>query len=331
MSLAEFDLIARYFSNAFPKRTDVILGVGDDAALCQVPAGMQLATAIDTLVEGVHFPLKTRPHDIGYKALAVNLSDMAAMGATPAWMTLALTCPKTDEAWLKGFAQGLRELAEKHQVSLIGGDTTYGPTLTITIQISGFVPPKQALQRRGAKPGDGIYVTGTLGDAGLGLISVQKRITLPHSIQHDVESRLNRPTPRLHEGQALRGIASSAIDISDGLAADLGHILKASAVGASLQLEKLPLSPALRQHLSCKSAWHLALNAGDDYELCFTVPKNRETALRNALTTHSYTRIGTIETTEGLRCLDAKGELLTLKMKGYQHFSEIKAIKPDRF
>ncbi|HID98766.1 MAG TPA: thiamine-phosphate kinase [Thiotrichaceae bacterium] len=322
MSLAEFDLIARYFSDTFPKRTDVILGVGDDAALCQVPAGMQLATAIDTLVEGVHFPHKTRPHDIGYKALAVNLSDMAAMGATPAWMTLALTCPKTDEAWLKGFAQGLRELAEKHQVSLIGGDTTYGPALTITIQISGFVPPEQALLRGGAKPGDGIYVTGTLGDAGLGLASVQKEegIVLPIPIQHYVESRLNRPTPRLHEGQALRGIASSAIDISDGLAADLGHILKASAVGASLQLEKLPLSQALRQHLSCKSAWHLALNAGDDYELCFTVPPNRETALRNALTTHSYTRIGTIETISGLRCLDANGELLTLKMKGYQHF-----------
>ncbi len=269
--MTEFDVIARYFSQDFPKRADVTLEIGDDAALCSMPPDMQLAIAIDTLVEGVHFPTMTRPEDIGYKALAVNLSDLAAMGATPAWMTLALTCPQVDEVWLTKFSAGLRELAKIAQISLIGGDTTSGP-LTITVQVTGFVPPYAALQRRGAQPGDGIYVTGTLGDAGLGLASLQKRIVLPRPVLKFVESRLNRPTPRLHEGQALQRIANSAIDISDGLAADLGHILSASAVGASLQLENLPLSSALRDYLSPESAWNFALSAGDDYELCFTVP-----------------------------------------------------------
>jgi thiamine-monophosphate kinase len=313
MPIAEFDLISRYFSQAFPKRSDVILGIGDDAALCTIPSNMQLVIAIDTLVEGVHFPLTTRPEDIGYKVLAVNLSDLAAMGATPTWFTLALTCPKTDEIWLTKFSQGLLELAKAAQVSLIGGDTTCGP-LTITIQIAGFVPPGCALQRSGAQPGDGIYVTGTLGDAGLGLASVQKRVTLPRRIQEFVESRLNRPTPRLSEGQALRGIASSAIDVSDGLVADLGHILSASAVGAILELDCLPLSSALRSHLPW--AWHLALSGGDDYELCFTVPRSRE----NLLPADSFTRIGTIERTPGLRCLDADGHLFMPQKTGYEHF-----------
>jgi len=321
MPITEFDIITRYFSQAFPKRADVTLGIGDDAALCTIPAEMQLAVAIDTLVEGVHFPTTTRAEDIGYKALAVNLSDMAAMGATPAWMTLALTCPQADEIWLKSFSQGLLELAQAAQVSLIGGDTTHGP-LTVTIQIAGYVPPRRALQRRGTQPGDGIYVTGTLGDAGLGLASVQKQVTLPRPAQQFVESRLNRPTPRLPEGQALRGIASSAIDISDGLAADLGHILDASGVGASLQLERLPLSRALREHLSIEAARNLALSAGDDYELCFTVPPSREAALQKALTADSYTHIGIIEKTPGLRCRDAEGRIFTPKQKGYQHFNE---------
>ncbi|RKZ88131.1 MAG: thiamine-phosphate kinase, partial [Candidatus Parabeggiatoa sp. nov. 1] len=263
-----------------------------------------------------------RPEDIGYKALAVNLSDMAAMGATPAWMTLALTCPRTDDEWLEGFSQGLLELAKAAQVSLIGGDTTCGP-LTVTIQIAGYVPPHCALKRCGAQAGDGIYVTGTLGDAGLGLASVQKRIVLPISVQRNVELRLNRPTPRLHEGQALRGIANSAIDISDGLVADLGHILNASAVGASLQLDRLPLSNALRRYLSIDTAWDFALSAGDDYELCFTVPPSQEAALQKALTASSYTRIGTIETTLGLRYQDADGRVFTPKQRGYQHFCSI--------
>lgn len=320
MSLHEFEVIARYFSQTFPHRADVIFGVGDDAALCVVPNGMQLAIAIDTLVAGVHFPPATAPKDIGYKALAVNLSDMAAMGATPAWMTLALTCPPdTHENWLADFSSGLRELAECYQVSLIGGDTTTGP-LTITIQITGFVPAQMALHRHGAQPGDGIYVTGTLGDAGLGLASIQQQLRLPVLARHQVESRLNRPTPRLREGQALRGIASSAIDISDGLVADLEHILTASQVGASVYLEQLPLANALREHLSLEAAWQLALGAGDDYELCFTVPQPQESALSKALVTGSYTRIGMIETLPGLRCVNASGQPFIPKSKGYQHY-----------
>ena len=320
MPISEFDLISRYFQNGFPSCPEVILGIGDDAALCSIPKGMQLAIAIDTLVEGVHFPVITCPYDIGYKALAVNLSDLAAMGATPAWMTLALTIPQTDDAWLAPFSQGLLELAKVAQVSLIGGDTTCG-SLTITIQVAGFVPINSALQRRGANPGDGIYVTGTIGDAGLGLACVQKRIKLHNEVQQFVESRLNRPNPRWREGKALRSIASSAIDISDGLAADLGHILNASAVGASIQLGSLPLSSALREHLSLEAAWNLALSAGDDYELCFTVPPNQETALQEALKSYSYTRIGIVETTLGLRSYDTEGRLFAPKKIGYQHFS----------
>jgi thiamine-monophosphate kinase len=319
MSISEFDIIDRYFNFMYPERDDVILGIGDDAALSIIPSGMQLAIAIDTLVEGVHFPKTTSPYDIGYKALAVNLSDMAAMGADPAWMTLALTCPQTDDVWLTGFSQGLNELAKAYNVSLIGGDTTCGP-LTITVQITGFIPFGKALQRHGAQPGDGIYVTGTLGDAGLGLASVQKQVTLLPSVRQYVESRLNRPTPRLQEGQLLRGIASSAIDISDGLVADLGHILTASQVGASLQLDSLPLSNALNEFMPLDVAWNLALGAGDDYELCFTVPLSQEIALKNALIANSYVRIGTIESIRGLRCLDADGQQFIPQQTGYQHF-----------
>ena len=244
---------------------------------------------------------------------------MAAMGAIPAWMTLALTCPPTtNENWLADFSYGLRELAEGYQVSLIGGDTTTGP-LTITLQVIGLVPWQAALCRHGARPGDGIYVTGTLGDAGLGLALIQQQLSLPVSVQHVVESRLNRPTPRLQEGQALRGIANSAIDISDGLIADLGHILAASQVGASIYLEQLPLSNALRDHLPLEDAWQLALTAGDDYELCFTVPQRQEEALSKALLTAAYTRIGIIEKLPGLRCFDANGQAFTPKNQGYQH------------
>ena len=323
MPLTEFDVIARYFHHVFPKRAEIILGIGDDAALCTVPTGMQLAVAIDTLVEGVHFPSTTSPKDIGYKALAVNLSDIAAMGAIPAWMTLALTCPPVEEIWLSEFSRGLLELAEATQVSLIGGDTTRGP-LTVTVQLAGWVPPQQALQRRGAKPGDGIYVTGNLGDAGLGLASVQKRVALPIQAQQYVESRLNRPTPRWKEGQALRGIANSAIDISDGLIADLGHILTASGVGARLQLETLPLSSVLREHLSINAAWNLALSAGDDYELCFTVPQSREGALSEALAVNSYTRVGTIEGALGLRCFEGEKPVFNPQKTGYQHIFDDK-------
>lgn len=315
----EFEVIAHYFARGFPNRSDVILGVGDDAALCTVPAGKQLAISVDTLVGGVHFPLTTAPENIGYKALAVNLSDMAAMGATPAWVTLALTCPEIDERWFAGFTRGFAELAKLARVSLIGGDMTKG-ALTITMQIMGFVPVGRALLRQGAQVGDGIYVTGTLGDAGLGLVSVQKRITLLPWVKQVVEFRLHRPTPRLQEGQALRGLATSAIDISDGLLADLGHILQASQVGALLELDALPLSQALQQQLSIEQAWQFALTAGDDYELCFTVPPEKEAQLQMVLPLDSFQRIGTIEREQGIRCVDSTGQVFEVELTGYQHF-----------
>lgn len=316
----EFDIITRYFSQGFPQRKDVILGVGDDAAICVVPENNYLVTTMDTLIAGVHFPEKTSPQDIAYKALAVNLSDLAAMGANPAWMTLALTCPQINEKWLENFSQSLQALAESVGISLIGGDTTQG-FLTITIQVMGFLPKNKALHRYSAKVGDGIYVTGTIGDAGLGLLSVQGKIKLPNNIKTYVESRLNRPTPRLQEGLILRDIASSAIDISDGLFADLGHILTASKVGASIYLKNLPLSHALCRHLSSKQAWQLALSAGDDYELCFTVPADKENLLKSALISSRYTKIGIIESRLGLRCLMPDGQEFTPKYKGYQHFA----------
>jgi thiamine-monophosphate kinase len=312
MPIAEFNLINRFFKQKFPIRKDVVLGIGDDAALCTAPAGMQLVMAMDTLVEAVHFPINTKPEDIAYKALAVNLSDLAAMGATPAWMTLALTCPKVDEVWLRRFSQGLLELATAAEISLIGGDTTRG-SLTVTIQVTGFVEPELALQRNAAQPGDAIYVTGTLGDAGLGLAAIEKRITLYSEMQNYVESRLNRPTPRLKEGKQLIGIANACIDISDGLLADLNHILTASKVGATLNLENLPLSKAL-QSIDRKTAVELALAAGDDYELCFTVPANKKPLI-------AATRIGTIEQQLGLRCLDKQGKIFASEKYGYEHFS----------
>jgi len=319
MSISEFALIQRYFSTHFPKRDDVIVGIGDDAALCQVPDGMQLAISVDTLVAGVHFPVNTSAEDIGYKALAVNLSDMAAMGATPAWMTLALTCPQADSQWLAQFTQGLLTLAERYHVSLIGGDTTRG-ALTITIQLIGFIPTSHALCRHGAQVGDYIFVTGTLGDAGLGLASIQDEFRLSLPVKAHVESRLNRPCPRIEVGLALRSIANSAIDISDGLLADLGHITTASGVGAVIELEKLPLSQALRAEISLEQAWQFALTAGDDYELCFTIPAKYIELLPNILSNEQYTCIGKIEYQAGIRCIDANGHPFLPNHKGYQHF-----------
>ncbi|MCP4702615.1 MAG: thiamine-phosphate kinase [Gammaproteobacteria bacterium] len=325
----EFDLIRRYFSSHHsPRHEEIILGIGDDAALCRARPGMELAIAVDTLAAGVHFPADTAPEDIGYKALAVNLSDMAAMGAEPAWMTLALTCPCVNETWLAAFSQGLLGLADASGVALIGGDTTRGP-LTVTVQITGFVPEGRALTRTGAQAGDGIYVTGALGDAGLALQILKnsqednflkETAGLSQALRQYVQTRLDRPVPRLHEGIALRGIAASAIDVSDGLLADLGHLLTPGNLGAVLMLEKIPLSSALKS-LPRETAWPLAAGAGDDYELCFTVPPSREPDLQYALAKCVYTRIGTVETTPGIRCLCTDGQLWQNHCQtGYKHF-----------
>lgn len=320
MSSNEFNLIQRFFNQEKNNRRDVILGIGDDAALLQVPLGHQLVASTDTLVSGRHFPKNTAPTDIAYKALAVNLSDLAAMGAEPAWILLALTIPNANEAWLRKFTEGFFSLMRHFQLQLVGGDMTQGP-LTITVQALGFVPSGKALCRAGARVGDRIYVTGTLGDAGLALESRQKKSLLTKVQIQTIMQRLNRPEPRIEMGLALRDIATSAIDVSDGLAADLGHILSASRVGAILQLEKLPLSESL-QALPREVAWELILSAGDDYELCFTVPASHERALQQHLTTLNTlcTCIGSIKKEAGLTLLAENGSVFNIEKTGFQHF-----------
>ncbi|MDR9435692.1 MAG: thiamine-phosphate kinase [Thiohalophilus sp.] len=324
MSLSEFDIIARYFAQATPGREDVVLGIGDDAAVIEPPAGQQLVVAIDTLVAGVHFPLDTEPYDIGWKALAVNLSDLAAMGAEPAWLTLALTLEHNDEDWLAAFSRGLADLAGQYGLQLVGGDTTRGP-LTITVQVAGYLPPGQALTRQGAAPGDEIWVSGTLGDAALGLRLMQGELDASSSASEELCRRLNRPQPRLALGRALRGMASSCIDISDGLLADLGHLCAAADCGAGLQYADLPLSSAARQLIATDPGLgELPLIGGDDYELCFTAPASQHAAIRSLVTQLDcpLTCIGQIESEHGIRCQEQDGRTRNVSGHGYRHFNE---------
>jgi thiamine-monophosphate kinase len=322
MSISEFDLIQHFFHQEKMSRSDVIRGIGDDAAILQVPEGQQLVVTTDTLVLDRHFPKNTFAADIGYKALAVNLSDLAAMGAEPAWILLALTLPAADEVWLTQFTQGFFSLLHDFHCQLVGGDVTRGP-LTITVQALGFVPVGKALCRSGAKVGDRIYVTGTLGDAGLALRYIQEKCPINLSKQQSqyLLQRLNRPEPRVALGLALRDIASSVIDISDGLAADLSHILKASQVAATVDVTKLPLSSIL-QELPAEEAWRLALSAGDDYELCFTVSESRESELQAVLEplACAYTCMGIITEGNGLLLKKEDGSAFLLKAQGFQHF-----------
>jgi thiamine-monophosphate kinase len=318
--MAEFDWIAWLKQQAQAGDADngVVLGIGDDAALCQVPPGMQLAISTDTLVAGVHFPNDTAPADIGYKALAVNLSDMAAMGAQPVWFSLALSVPEMDWDWLQPFSQGLLELAREHDVALIGGDTTRGP-LSITVTVHGFVPEGQALRRSGAIGGDDIWVTGSLGDAAAALQQIGAAMQ-SMKLRH----RLDRPTPRVAAGLALRGLASAAIDISDGLAQDLGHILTASGLGADIELGRMPVSASLLEfHPEDAARWQLQLGGGDDYELCFTAPARNAFAIEQALAQCGVSASVIGHTTEqtGLRCLAPDGESFALARTGFQHFN----------
>ncbi|MEW5756673.1 MAG: thiamine-phosphate kinase [Pseudomonadota bacterium] len=321
MARSEFSLIASYFSRLGAARDDVRLGVGDDAAIVTVAAGYELAIAVDTMVSGVHFFPDTDPYLIGYKLLAVNLSDMAAMGAEPNWMTLALTVPQADEHWLEDFSKGLADLALAHGVQLIGGDTTRGP-LTLSLQIHGLVPQGTALMRKGAQPGDLIFVTGTLGDAGLGLKIAQGALTVSGAERDYLLGRLHRPTPRVELGMALRAVATSAIDVSDGLLADLGHILEASGVGAQIQLEQLPLSNAYR-NAQPEVDYSAALGGGDDYELCFTAPAQQQQNIieRAQKTNTPITCIGTITPAPGIICR-LHGNTYQPKLNGYDHFAE---------
>lgn len=318
----EFDLIDRIRARTQQQREDVRLGIGDDAALLAVPEGQELAVAIDTLVEGVHFPRGTAAEDIGWKALAVNLSDLAAMGATPAWALLALTLPDADATFVDGFVDGFAQLARVHRLALVGGDTTRGP-LTVTVAVHGFVPPDDALRRDGARVGDAVLVTGTLGDAAAGLYCVTSTMAdIRAEVREFLLGRLNRPEPQLAAGQALRGQASACIDISDGLLADLGHICKASGVGAQIDVAQLPRSPAMLALFDDATARDFALVGGDDYELCFTVP---ESALANvradlARVGCGATRIGSIVTGEGVSVRDLDGTLLDTTDTGWDHF-----------
>ncbi len=317
----EFEIIRDYFARQGLRREDVILGIGDDAAVLEPPAGMQLVISTDTLVEGVHFPAHTDPVSIGHKALAVNLSDLAAMGAEPAWFTLNLTLPRADAGWIEGFCRGLFDLARVHRIQLIGGDTTHGP-LAVSIQVHGFVPPGQALTRAGARPGDRIYVSGVLGEAALALRLLHGELDLPEEYHAALLERLNRPLPRVSEGLALRGLATACIDISDGLLADLGHVLEASGAGARIVLKRLPLSPAYDACFA-RIGWDAALAGGDDYELCFTLPPDREVALHRAAACFacSLSYIGEIEAEPGVRVLDETGREYRPASRGYDHFA----------
>lgn len=318
MALGEFDLIRRFFTRQPVRHAGTALGVGDDCALLRCEAGGALAVTVDTLVSGVHFLPEVEPDSLGHKALAVSLSDLAAMGAEPRWATLALTLPEVDADWLEAFARGLFALAERHGVEIIGGDTTRGP-LSITLQAMGWVPEGRALCRSGARPGDGIYVSGPIGSAGLGL---KQRLGQTDLQDAAALARLERPEPRVALGFQLRGLASACIDVSDGLAADLGHILAASGVGAALDCAALPLTDGVARYIAATGDWAMPWHAGDDYELCFTVPEDQrdELARRLAGTGLAAFPIGRIEAEPGLRLLK-EGRLIDLNPSGYEHFS----------
>ncbi len=311
----EFELIARYFSR--DGGAGVVLGVGDDGAVLELPADRRLVAVVDTLVDGVHYPAHFAAADVGYRAVAVNLSDIAAMGAEPAWMTLALTLPAVDTEWLAGFADGLYRAAGEHGVALVGGDTTRGAQTVISVQLLGHAAPAGVLTRSGCRPGDLLYVSGTLGEAAAGLESLQGGRD-----EVALEARFRRPVPRVALGRAVAGIAGAAIDVSDGLAADLGHVLAASGCGATLELERLPLSATLVAARGEERARALALTGGDDYELCLAVPAAAEEAFLAAARDCDtpVTRIGRARAEAGL-VLTQNGEAVASPQGGYRHFA----------
>ena len=308
--MAEFQLIERYFSGLSGTRQDVALGVGDDCALLQAPPGMRLAMTMDSLIAGRHFLPDADPRSLGHKALAVNLSDLAAMGAQPAWALLSISLPAIDQEWLSAFSAGFSALAAEHEVALVGGDTCQGDMI-ITLQLTGFVEPGRELRRATARPGDKVYVTGTLGDAALAL----KRLLAdeePGGLRH----RLEQPRPRIPEGRALSAAgATSCIDISDGLVADLGHVCRQSGCAARIHVECLPLSAQVREYISATGDFALAVAGGDDYELCFTLPAGK--APPDGV---EAACIGEMLPGQGVELLDAQGRALPLP-RGWEHFA----------
>ena len=320
----EFELIDIVRTRCASTRADVRVGIGDDAAVLAPPAGHELVAAVDTLVAGVHFPASTRPEDIGWKALAVNLSDLAAMGATPAWALLALTLPTGDADFVARLADGFAALASQHGVALVGGDTTRGP-LSITVSVYGFVPPGQALLRSGARVGDLVFVTGTIGDAAAGLRFPSAGLFASASSDaYDMlRERLDRPTPRVAAGVVLRGVASACIDVSDGLLADIGHVAARSGVGIEITASALPASPALLQVSDAELRLALQAAGGDDYELAFTLAPAQEAAMLRDLskTGCGATRIGRVVEGTGVRLLDDAGVEIILADRGWNHFA----------
>lgn len=324
--MGEFDLIARYFTRPVRRAA---LGVGDDCALLSVTPGMQLAVSSDMLVEGRHFFADVDPAHLGHKALAVNLSDLAACGARPLAFTLALALPRVDAPWLQAFADGLLRLADAHQCELVGGDTTQGP-LNLCVTVFGEVPTGQALLRSGARVGDDIYVSGTPGEARLALDALRGRLALPPTALQQLRPRLEQPTPRVALGLALRGVASSAIDVSDGLLGDLGHILKASGVGACVDATTATnlLASSAQQagataDFDAQTLMQCALAGGDDYELVFTAPPAQQAAVQAAAQASGTraTRIGRVEPAPGLRVVDGQGQPVAQHFASFDHFA----------
>ena len=315
-AMSEFDLIKRFFTRTSP---NTILGVGDDAALIKVRDGMELAVSSDMLVSGTHFFPDVDPYWLGHKTLAVNLSDIAAMGGEPRWATLALSLPNVDAGWLEKFSEGFFSLAERYGVDLIGGDTTRGP-LNLCVTIMGEVPKGGALRRDGAKLGDEIWVSGTVGSAALALSHLQGKIVLPKAQYLAFSACLHQPQPRVELGLALRGVANSAIDISDGLLADLGHILERSCVGADIFYANIPRPPGVIDEIIDQRC---ILAGGDDYELCFTAPvaKHAEIEKISARLALSLTCIGKIKNGSGSSVYSADGSLMSVKEQGYDHFA----------
>lgn len=322
VSRREFSLIERYFQRP-GQRSDVALGIGDDGAIVRPPADSSVVVCTDTMVAGVHFDDATPAKAIGHKLLAVNLSDLAAMGAEPAWVSLALTLPEVDDEWLAAFSEGFFALADHYRCTLIGGDVTRGPALTLTVTVHGLVPHGQRMLRSGASPGDYIYVTGDLGDAALALQAQLGNLPCTDAQLNRLRLKLHLPEPRVLTGQAVRNHATSAIDLSDGLLGDLGHLVAASGCGARLDTELLPRSAVSYEVEPATGPWPWLVNGGDDYELLFTLPENRGSVLGTiaSLSGVPITCIGQMERTPGVR-LWHDGESVTITDESYTHFRE---------
>jgi thiamine-monophosphate kinase len=319
VAVSESQLIDRFFRELGAPRTDVALGIGDDAALVRVPADSELALTTDALIEGVHFLPAAPARSLGHRALAVNLSDIAAMGANPSWALLALNLPQADEVWLQGFAAGFGALSRQYGVALVGGNISRGP-LSITVQLAGVLPTGTALRRDGARTGHLLYVSGSVGDAAAGLKHLQGQLSTTADAGSYLQNRFEYPSPRVMLGAGLRGLASACIDVSDGLYADAARLLSASGCSASIEIERLPLSGALRQSLG-ESAWRHGLSGGEDYELCFTAPEENDAAIAAlaAQTATRVTRIGRIQVGQGIE-LKSNNTVMQFSPLGFEHF-----------